>query len=1359
MANKDVKTAGIVDYNIICRCCLKPDAELYKLDSLMVARDLTRQAEDGGNGEKITLLRCLLFCIRTENIPELPLFICTGCSKSLQIAYHFIQNALRAHEFLCHKLSPDRECSKTQASAKRAVRFNGQQNRCLDGSKEKAPIRGIKCLEQEAFNKKDGTDTTKDKRQTQTQLKDQPRKNVRHECKVCGAVIYNKLELKQHIRLHSDVISHSCRLCPFITLKQRQLSDHYRMKHDLTLTQVARLNAPAPSKKIGPEPPCSSPTRTSTVACSLSATKPAEDSVVKVCTLEDMELLIPTVLRPEDYTTPHIDSEQLCEMEQLSTNMHTEAEIAPMTDSALNATAKSYAENSTSGETSDMQSGRHVSIGTEYLVLPDGSLQQLNGSGVVIEYINASVADTKNNNDVRAPNLTLQNLLGTAADNEAAMDIDELIVEEVQPQIKIKAAIGSSRMSTFLKHKCSQCPKTFATLARLKSHQLTHTNLPKFYCDQCTFYSLRSTELMDHYKTLHNIQPTVAQGLFRNVKATAAPSDVNKTYSCDMCLFETQSRGQLRVHYNKKHLVEPSEIQLRPSWCADNGNVVKCDGVPGKQVKQTQLPIGITYAPTPNPPEQLTLLTATSSNTNEIITTPILEYTTNSDVVTATANSPPQIITDSEFPSTADNSFAIFPESSTAAEPKKALPLVSTQAPIIGDMQEFIDNTDVAAICTIPADGMPVADGEDLVIDNNNISLDFDAENLFEDFEDEDEPDEEVEEEEEEEDESNIDDENDNNGSAINQNLVHTSDDDDVDDFDDEQSKHLQKPYCVYCNKKFTSQYKFENHMFVHRGLAPYRCELCTNIYNRKRALIRHYRAVHKRIPTRDMVQAKGDKVSVDRTNIEKLHIVPPKYPALMCAKCPFECEQDSEMRSHLNAHHGINDGASCHAGDVFIIRKLPYECPRCIRTFAAKHILTRHLQRSHLVDTIIELQSVSNPQTTSSATTRTTSTTTTTLPNAGEQKAAAVEQLNQGQENKEAADKYDQNLNDTTESIITTAADLHTSIGNISVSCYTPLPTPTPNDSYDYEYNFIGHAHATTRASIEHENDNQPSTSSYQRQGLTADKTMTFGMAHQEAQQNNSMHNGLPNTPIYVCKQCNHTCTELSELQQHQAEQHTISDHLSSPRRNYDFKCHICNSTYRTKTLLLYHMKRHANRNYQCDQCPKTFVIKPELTKHRVTHTNEMPFKCNIEIDDGKAVCAKTFRYKHHLKRHQNASHHLKRFACQFPNCGRELVTKSQLNQHMRMHKGIFAYRCPKCGHAFSRRRPLWLHALRAHQLKMTEDDLAEVYRANVGYTNPHDLKVFTRSGELLRRQDFEAAVAQEQLVEVENAVVNIIT
>lgn len=94
---------------------------------------------------------------------------------------------------------------------------------------------------------------------------------------------------------------------------------------------------------------------------------PKEEEVKAVCTLEDMELLIPTVLRPEDYVQPHphIDNDQLRDIDhQLAVSMD---EPVPSVDSLTS--------------TLPPMDTPNVSIGTEYLVLPDGSLQQVNGSG------------------------------------------------------------------------------------------------------------------------------------------------------------------------------------------------------------------------------------------------------------------------------------------------------------------------------------------------------------------------------------------------------------------------------------------------------------------------------------------------------------------------------------------------------------------------------------------------------------------------------------------------------------------------------------------------------------------------------------------------------------------------------------------------------------------------------------------------------------------------------------------------------------------------------------------------------------------------------------------------------------------
>lgn len=76
------------------------------------------------------------------------------------------------------------------------------------------------------------------------------------------------------------------------------------------------------------------------------------------------------------------------------------------------------------------------------------------------------------------------------------------------------------------------------------------------------------------------------------------------------------------------------------------------------------------------------------------------------------------------------------------------------------------------------------------------------------------------------------------------------------------QGSSLKMRYCPHCNKTFRTQYKFENHSYIHRKMAAFRCILCTNMYNTKQSLIRHYRGMHKYIPTRDMVQAKGEKFS-----------------------------------------------------------------------------------------------------------------------------------------------------------------------------------------------------------------------------------------------------------------------------------------------------------------------------------------------------------------------------------------------------------------------------------------------------------------------------------------------------------------
>lgn len=57
----------------------------------------------------------------------------------------------------------------------------------------------------------------------------------------------------------------------------------------------------------------------------------------------------------------------------------------------------------------------------------------------------------------------------------------------------------------------------------------------------------------------------------------------------------------------------------------------------------------------------------------------------------------------------------------------------------------------------------------------------------------------------------------------------------------------------------------------------------------------------------------------------------------VMCAKCPFECELESDMRKHLNAHHGINDGGKGDTDKAVITKSnisfLPFKQCLCTPT------------------------------------------------------------------------------------------------------------------------------------------------------------------------------------------------------------------------------------------------------------------------------------------------------------------------------------------------------------------------------------------------------------------------------------------
>lgn len=152
-----------------------------------------------------------------------------------------------------------------------------------------------------------------------------------------------------------------------------------------------------------------------------------------------------------------------------------------------------------------------------------------------------------------------------------------------------------------------------------------------------------------------------------------------------------------------------------------------------------------------------------------------------------------------------------------------------------------------------------------------------------------------------------------------------------------------------------------------------------------------------------------------------------------------------------------------------------------------------------------------------------------------------------------------------------------------------TLFPPPT---TFDFDLDFIGNGSDTT--TLKNSNDSFNVISSVRQLLNGTDKLLTAAL---EPSPVKDLRPRLPRTPIYVCKQCNQTFDELSKLLQHELDQH--SNVTESPRRIFQHQCNICSSSYRTVTLLNYHMKRHAPQKILCKQCPKEFTSTAEMEEH----------------------------------------------------------------------------------------------------------------------------------------------------------------
>lgn len=1010
-ADNALERTAPTDYRLVCRTCLASDAEFYKLDSPIF------QDDDDTDEKPVSFMECLRYCTRlgdnddSEKL-DFPIYICTECSASLQVSYNFIRNALEAHEILRQKLSDNTEL---QQKTHKVQRKNGIVD---DGGHKSAGLED--AVESEATK-------------------------MRFRCKICSEKVDTKKTLKEHIKLHLDIISYCCELCSFECKKRTLLFDHYKITHN---TQPTRDQLkPKTNQPIKKEQEIDS-----------------EDPISK-----EMEKIHNTQIKEEYlHNTQYAVPEQQEELDMklfLTPASSNASAAAAYVEAAAAATAVDVTTESREHRSSiskDLQqygadqfniTANELSVGNEFIVMADGTVEEVMGNGVVIEYINAADDGVTLENGLVLDNIMQVQQTGDVDQTVTMdMDVDDIIIEEsvgnelpmsslpsisLEPETTVQtlqniedelpppSIISTNSLLTAKRIKCKICTSNFQTQDQLKTHMLSHNEIPHFFCDQCTFYTFFKIDLTQHYKTKHKLQPTQKQLQPKNkVRPHDKSGDLKHIYACDLCLFETRIKSHLRRHYLSQHQEEATEVQLRPtidesavltspdisppeSPPKQHGKALRPDYPKGLNCKKcsktfywreklkdhyrqhgleesnSSVDAEVVGAATTGGLEisapgtsllkhntfQYHLPQHDSNNVNTVINTNIGHNNYNSNVDANVMDA--QAIVDAAVAEAQAASMQMsLHMNQPAPDIIMDIPVATTISTTTVPMDSTVNANEVNGIqqqavtvmagyaCPqIPSDAIPQVVETDTTIDNSELDFVFnDA--LFEDFEED----------------ENEDEENEEDDGTDFQDLLLTSDDDFDEMLQDQQQQQQQQqrdtsieggsaaaansnnyqPYCVHCNRKFLSQYQFENHMFVHRGLAPYRCEMCTNLYNTKRALIRHYRAVHKRIPTRDMIQAKGDKVVVDHTPIEHLNLIEQKAVTLMCAKCPYESVELQVMQIHLNTIHGLVD-------ENYILQKLPFECPRCIRSYATRARLIRHLERSHSVATIIQQQRTTN--------------------------------------------------------------------------------------------------------------------------------------------------------------------------------------------------------------------------------------------------------------------------------------------------------------------------------------------------------------------------------------------------------------
>ncbi|KAK7481358.1 hypothetical protein BaRGS_00027438 [Batillaria attramentaria] len=211
-----------------------------------------------------------------------------------------------------------------------------------------------------------------------------------------------------------------------------------------------------------------------------------------------------------------------------------------------------------------------------------------------------------------------------------------------------------------------------------------------------------------------------------------------------------------------------------------------------------------------------------------------------------------------------------------------------------------------------------------------------------------------------------------------------------------------------------------------------------------------------------------------------------------------------------------------------------------------------------------------------------------------------------------------------------------------------------------------------------------------------------------------------------YKCADCNRTYATRGGYMKHKRQGTCFKrDDLNDDGTVGDFRCALCDTRFKTESLLKLHIsKSHesAGSKFECKDCGRVFYSKQGFAKHESAKSCTQPLRCLVcgkmysnkaresfkvhmkhHVAEAEGVqyqcedCGRTYLTPEALRKHKVKHSEIRPHKC--PTCSKSFPMRYMVREHMRTHTGDKPYLCNLCGTSFGNRGHLYRH-IRSHEL-----------------------------------------------------------